>query len=132
MNEEFWVGAIHAEMTDHLPVTVTETGSFYTDALQFMTDEDLIDLKMKLATNPDYGRLIPDTGGVRHARLNIGKSGNAVRILYLYRSSMVPIFLLGVEDATQEIELTTEEKAQIRDYVGQLLSEYSRKRLQAV
>lgn len=134
MRDAVWIGAIHAETTDHLPVEIVETESFYKDALAVLSEEDLVDLKMRIATNPKSGVLVPHTDGLRklrYAAKGKGKRGGA-RIVYYYQSHIMPIFLLAFFSKGEKDDLTPMETARIRDFVKQLVVANMKKRLRVV
>ena len=51
-----------------------------------------------VATNPEAGDIVPDTGRARKLRWGVqgrGKSGG-VRVIYYYHNETMPLFLLNV------------------------------------
>ncbi len=134
MNESVWVGAIHVEDADHFPITIVESRNFRSDALSVMSEEDLVELKVHIATNPKCGTLIPHTGGVRKLRWRLAYRGKRTgsRVIYFYHSSGFPVFLLAFYKKGEKIDLTNQEKAKINKFVMQLVAEYRRKALRVV
>jgi len=132
--QQVWVGAIHAEIVDHLPITIVETESFREDALEVLTEEDLVEMKMRIATNPKVGTVIPQTGGVRELRYPLKGIGqqDGIRIRYYYHSDCMPIFLIAFYPKDEKCELTTAEKKQVRQFVKQLVATYSNQSLRVV
>ena len=107
-----WVGAIHAESTDELPVTIVETRAFTSQAKGVLSEPEVAELKMKVAVNPQQGDVMPGTGGVRKLRWatgNRGKSGGA-RVIYYFHDSEMPIYLLAVYAKNEKINLTQRER----------------------
>ena len=60
------------------PITVVETATFKNDADSLLDEEERLELITSLARNPEAGKVMPGTGGVRKlrfARAHEGKSG---------------------------------------------------------
>ena len=77
------------------PMTVVETGEFLRKAKPLMSETQREDLVAFLGTNPEAGRIVADTGGVRKVRWGLagrGKRGGA-RVIYYYHSEKLPLFL---------------------------------------
>ena len=121
-----WIGACHAERTDHLPVTVAETRTFSKNVLGMMDEEELVELKMAIAVNPEQGDVIPGTGGVRKLRWALGNRGkrSGARVVYYYHDDDMPIFLLAAYKKNEKINLTEGEKKMIKQLVTTLVREY--------
>ena len=70
-----------------MPRLFVELPSFWRDWVGYgLTDEDLRKMQNDLETNPNTGKLVIGTGGVRklrYAREHRGKSGG-VRVIYRY------------------------------------------------
>lgn len=72
--------------------------------------------------NPEAGKVIPETGGLRKIRFarsrdNIGKSGG-IRVCYAYFKEHWTVLLVIAYGKTEKDDLTAEEKRHIRDYIG--------------
>jgi mRNA-degrading endonuclease RelE of RelBE toxin-antitoxin system len=77
-----------------------------------------------LGLNPNAGVVIPGTGGVRKLRWAVpgrGKSGGA-RVVYYFHDENLPILALGIYAKNQKIDITGEDrkqmKAAIHEYIG--------------
>jgi len=79
------------------PMTVVETEEIIRKAKPLMSDADREELATFLAANPEAGRVMAETGGVRKVRRGLagrGKRGGA-RVIYYYHSERLPLFLLS-------------------------------------
>ncbi len=122
-----WIGTVHAERTEHLPITLAETRSFASDVRKLMGEDEIAELKMCLAVNPQVGDIIRRTGGVRKVRWAIGNRGKSAgaRIIYYYHCNNTPIFLLAAYAKNEKLDLTEAEKAMMKSLVKTLVREYS-------
>jgi len=78
-------------------MTVVETEEIIRKAKPLMSDADREELATFLAANPEAGRVMAETGGVRKVRRGLagrGKRGGA-RVIYYYHSERLPLFLLS-------------------------------------
>jgi DNA-binding transcriptional regulator YiaG len=83
---------------ERAPMTVIETEEFVLAAERLMTEVKRAELVMFVATNPDAGDIIPETGGVRKLRWALegrGKLGGA-RVIYYYHSEGLPAVMLDM------------------------------------
>ena len=72
-----------------------------------------------IAGNPESGDVVADTGGVRKVRWasqGRGKRGG-VRVIYLFRSEAVPLFLLDFYAKNEKSDLNADDKKQLREVV---------------
>ncbi|NCH89806.1 type II toxin-antitoxin system RelE/ParE family toxin [Cronobacter dublinensis] len=90
-----------------------ETEIFTRAVTALLSDDEYGEFQRFLATQPCYGDVIPETGGLRKARWQAngrGKRGG-VRVIYFYRSQTDEIRLLliyrkGIKDALSPQEKT--------------------------
>ncbi len=82
-----------------------ETDIFTEDVKTLLDDDEYHKLQVFLATQPDYGDLIQNTGGLRKIRWLSGGRGKrgGVRIIYFHRTREFEIRLLliyrkGIKD----------------------------------
>lgn len=61
-------------------LTVLETSSFTADAEELFSPEELANLLGTLAANPEIGKRIPSTGGVRKLRVSLETKGKGKRV----------------------------------------------------
>lgn len=107
-------------------MTVAETPTFTREAESLLTEEERNDLTLFLAENPESGRIIEHTGGVRKmrwARKGSGKSGG-YRVIYYYYAASIPLFALLIYPKNRKDSLTMEEKNILKKSVGEILKAY--------
>ena len=92
--------------------TAVETAIFARRAEKLLTASEKIDLITQLATNPEAGDLIPETGGVRKLRFGIRGKGKAggVRVIYYYLDDEVPLFAMLIYGKGEKADLTADER----------------------
>lgn len=100
--------------------------SHFTKAIQRFPDYDYALFQEDLATSPEQGDLIRNTGGFRKARmgfpsLSIGKSGGA-RIIYLYEPKQETIYLVMIYGKNQKKDLSREEENHLRKIADEIRS----------
>lgn len=94
-----------------------------------LNDNDQRDLEAFLCENPETGDVIQGTGGLRKLRWALpatGKSGGA-RVLYVDFAFFETIYLVTCFGKTTKINLTQDEKKQIKRVVDQLKTQQRRK-----
>lgn len=82
-------------------------------------------LEMSLVEDPEAGKVIPGTGGVRKLRLGTtgrGKRGG-VRVIYYYRASAGRIYLITVYAKNVKGELAMSEKHELKRLTAALEAE---------
>jgi hypothetical protein len=97
------------------------------------TDEELADLILLLAMTPEIGVVMPGTGGIRKlrsplARKGKGKRGGA-RVVFFYYNDETPVALLAVYSKGEKIDLSPNEKKELRELVNQYIEEYSKEKV---
>jgi hypothetical protein len=88
-------------------MTVVETNRFLNDTKPLMSDAERSELVAFIAMNPETGKTIPETGGVRKIRWALpgkGKRGGA-RVVYYYHSERLPVFLLAAYAKNEKANL---------------------------
>ena len=93
-----------------------ETDIFTEDVKNLLDDDEYHRLQVFLATQPDYGDLIQDTGGLRKIRWvakGKGKRGG-VRVIYFHRTRKYEIRLLLIYRKGIKDDLTQHEKVILR------------------
>jgi hypothetical protein len=103
-------------------VTVAETPLFVRQAAAVWDEEDREAFVSFIARTAEIGVVIPDTGGVRKvrwARPGSGKRGGA-RVIYFYRDTHTPLYLLMVYAKSRQADLTPREKRTVRELVQRL------------
>ncbi|EKM0373719.1 type II toxin-antitoxin system RelE/ParE family toxin [Cronobacter turicensis] len=93
-----------------------ETEIFTRAVTTLLSDDEYQQLQWFLALQPDYGDVIPDTGGLRKARWQAGGRGKrgGVRIIYFYRAYADEIRLLLIYRKGIKDDLSPHEKTVLR------------------
>jgi len=90
-----------------------------------LTDDDLIPLEKYLAENPDAGKVIQGTGGLRKLRWALpttSKSGG-IRVLYLDILVKERIYMVDLFAKSEKENLTKEEKNNMKKLITELKGE---------
>lgn len=77
-----------------------------------MSAEELASIHDIYATDPDYGRVVKKTGGLRKGRIakdGTGKSGG-YRVFSFFADRTDPVFLLWILDKSDDDTLTDEQE----------------------
>jgi hypothetical protein len=113
------------------PMVVVETETFLASAKRLgVSEKERTALIIYLATNPEVGRVVPETGGVRKLRWAIpgrGKSGGA-RVIYYYHNESIPLYALDIYAKNQKANLSAAEKKAARKTIAAIGVEHSRRK----
>ena len=93
-------------------------------------DDELKLLQIMLLKNPESGKIMEGTGGIRKVRFpleNRGKSGS-VRVCYTDFAEYEVIYLITAFEKKEQENLTMEEKNAIKKLVKALKEEVAKKR----
>lgn len=96
-----------------------ETSLFTKRIDNYLEDEELAELQSELARNPELGKIIPGSGGIRKLRwaaMGKGKRGGA-RIIYYWAPQPVVILMLYVYVKSEVGDLTQEQVKLLRSVV---------------
>ena len=128
-NEEFWGGAfvvIANEGVDTirhwrimLCVELIETPTFTRLIGKLMDDDEYAKLQLALALRPDWGKVIPGSGGLRKLRWagsGRGKRGG-LRVIYYWQTADDQIWLLVAYPKSERDDLSHNEIKQLRRLV---------------
>lgn len=110
-------------------MTVVETEEFLRKAKPLMSESERERMVMFVGANPEAGKIIPETGGVRKLRWALegsGKRGGA-RVIYYYHSENVPLFLLSAYAKNRKESLTKAERIEMKRLAPALVAGYPRK-----
>ena len=103
-----------------------EMSMFTKQLVRMMEDDTYRKLQLELASNPEKGRLIQGTGGLRKMRMAArgkGKSGGA-RVIYLYLDQWRVIYLVYVYDKGEAEDLIAAQKKDLRVIAEAIKREY--------
>jgi len=87
-----------------------------------LSDSDLRDLEVFLCTQPDSGKIIQNTGGLRKLRWALpgkGKSGG-IRILYVDFPFFEHLFLISIIKKNEKENLSEKDKKIISNIIGSI------------
>jgi len=93
-----------------------------------LTDEDLQSLENMLIANPEAGRVIPGTGGLRKLRFaprswHTGKRGVS-RVIYAFIVPGAAVYLFTLYGKNEQSDLTPDEKQVFRQVLERLHERY--------
>lgn len=90
---------------------IAETGVFTRRITQLMRDEDYRLLQMCLMRNPETGRLIPGSGGLRKVRWQLAGRGkrSGMRVIYYWVRGREVILMLLVYSKNEQDDLSWEQ-----------------------
>jgi hypothetical protein len=92
-------------------ITFVEDENFTAAAARLLSDNELFELMLKLATTPDAGDIIPQSGGCRKLRFAAKGKGSrgGARVIYFHRSSAGQILLLELYAKNEKTDLSSAE-----------------------
>jgi hypothetical protein len=106
--------------------TVVETPAFTARAKKLgLSTNELASIYDTYAADPDYGKVVRNTGGLRKGRVakdDTGKSGG-YRVFSFFADRDNPVFLLWMLDKTDEDTLTAEQEKVFKALTTQLKKE---------
>lgn len=104
------------------PVAVAATEQFDRAAAKLFTEDERAEVEWIVATNPEAGDLIRESGGIRKLRVRLegtGKSGGA-RVVYYFHDRERPLFLLDAYPKSKKENLSPKEVAKLRATVDDI------------
>ncbi|MFN0172029.1 MAG: type II toxin-antitoxin system RelE/ParE family toxin [Bryobacteraceae bacterium] len=112
------------------PMTVVETEEFLRKAKSLMSDAEREELVSFVGANPEAGKTIPETGGVRKVRWRLAGRGkrSGARVIYYYHSKRLPLFLLSAYPKNEKANLSKAERNAIKRLVQILVAGYPGKK----
>ncbi|MBP2197243.1 toxin HigB-2 [Pantoea cypripedii] len=95
-----------------------ETPIFTEDVKDLLTDDEYAAFQQFMADNPDWGDVIPHTGGLRKVRWSAKSKGkrSGVRVIYFHKVSDSHIRLLLIYKKGVQDDLSVDEKRQLRAF----------------
>ena len=120
----------YSQIVKAVPMTLVEMPEFIERAEDLLSENQRDDLLTHIASNPECGAIIPDTGGVRKLRWAAGRRGKSggVRVIYYFYNDTMPIVLLTVYAKSRKRDLSQEEKNELRKLMPLLVKTYQRRR----
>ncbi len=103
-----------------------ETLVFTKRLLQLTDDDTYRRFQAELAANPEKGKLIQGTGGLRKARMAArgkGRRGGA-RVIYLHLETAMVIYLVYVYDKDEADDLSAAQKRELKTIAEAIKEEY--------
>lgn len=100
-----------------------ETKQFTKKVVKLLSDEDYAELQMDLCDDPQLGKIIQGSGGIRKVRWAIqarGKSGGA-RVIYYWAVKRGKILMLDIYRKNEKVDLTRTELSELRKIVEEFL-----------
>jgi len=111
-------------------MTVVETEESLRKVKLLMSDVEQEGLVAFLGANPEAGKIVAETGGVRKIRWGLagrGKRGGA-RVIYYFHSERIPLFLLTAYPKNEKANLTQAERNAMKRLVQILVVSYRGKK----
>lgn len=93
----------------------------------YLSDEEYRVFQADLMTNPKLGVVIQGTGGLRKVRVaskGKGKRGGS-RVIYYFLDVQCRFYLLTIYGKNEMSDLTTDQKAQLKDFMEAWRNEQS-------
>jgi hypothetical protein len=103
-----------------------ETQEFLRRAKPLMSGSERMDLVAFLGANPEAGKIVPETGGVRKIRWVLGGAGKrgGARVIYYYHNERMPVFLLSAYAKNRKEDLSPSERKLMKRLVPALVAGY--------
>ena len=101
----------------------TETNRFTKQVVKLFSDDEYAEIQQFICENPDFGKIIQGSGGIRKMRCKVdnrGKSGGAC-LIYYWAVSREKIFLLDLYAKNEKENLTSGKIKNLRREVEEFL-----------
>ena len=101
--------------------TFVESPLFSRIVADYFSDDELSAFQLTLAANPDLGRVIPGSGGLRKVRWGQpgrGKRGG-VRVIYYVKRADAVIWLLTIYAKNESEDISRETLRKIKDEIDE-------------
>lgn len=108
------------------PITIAEMHNYTTDADEYFEPEEHDQLRNFLALNPERGRVLADTGGVRVLQwpIKLRSGTKPARVVYYFHDLNMPLYLLALYKSGERIPLTARWRAKIKGLVDELVAQH--------
>ena len=102
-------------------MVIVETPVFTRQIQALLSDEDYRLLQTELVANPQLGKIIPGSGGLRKTRWSIGDRGKrgGIRVIYYWFASDQVILMLFVYPKNAQDDLTREQLKTLRKIIDE-------------
>ncbi|HEX2204614.1 MAG TPA: type II toxin-antitoxin system RelE/ParE family toxin [Longimicrobium sp.] len=107
---------------------ILETAIFTRQVLAAKNDEEYREFQLRLVENPELGKLIPKTGGLRKVRWEAegrGKRGG-YRVIYYWAVNPEVIVMLAMFAKNERADLNEEQKRVLRRIVEEQFAKAAR------
>jgi mRNA-degrading endonuclease RelE of RelBE toxin-antitoxin system len=100
---------------------IVETSVFTRRVLKLLSDEKYRSLQQVLVADPEAGKLIPHSGGLRKIRWSVGGRGKrgGVRVIYYWAPAHETILMLLMYGKNEQDDLTRDELRILKHLVGE-------------
>jgi hypothetical protein len=108
------------------PITIAEMNNYAADADEYFDPEEHDRLRNFLALNPERGRVLANTSGVRVLQWPIKHRSDTkpARVVYYFRDLNMPLYLLALYKKGERIPLSSHWRAKIRGLVDELVAQH--------
>ena len=81
----------------------------------YLTDDEYLGLQMFLISNPESGKIIPGSGGIRKIKWRISGKGKrgGIRVIYYYKRTESEIWLLTIYNKSEKDSIPTQKLLEI-------------------
>lgn len=100
-------------------MVIVETSVFTRLIRNLMGEDEYRELQNMLVANPEVGKVIRGSGGLRKTRVshnNLGKSGG-LRLIYYYAETQQQLLMLYIYPKSQATDLTRAQVAVLRQII---------------
>jgi hypothetical protein len=109
------------------PMAVVESEESLNHSKAILTEIERSDLVAHLGVNPEAGRLVPGTGGVRKIRwATPGQGRRGGRVIY-YHNQSIPLFVLDIYAKNEKTNLSEADKRSLKRLLPILVSRYMKR-----
>lgn len=113
-----------------MKATFKETKLFEATRADYFTDEEYGDFQQELMKNPEAGKVIQGTGGLRKVRVadpqrGKGKRGG-LRVIYYFLDSASQFWMFAVYDKDEADDLSADERKTLKKLLAAELAKRSK------
>jgi hypothetical protein len=98
---------------------IVETAIFTRRIQELISDEQYRLLQLQLVAQPDVGKVIPQSGGLRKLRWSLSGQGKrgGIRVIYYWSASHETILMLFVYAKNEQDDLTSQQLKALRKII---------------